>query len=315
MAAAAQAALPLNAAACCVAPPPIQFSFGAPVQLQSLLHLLPHPTGADLQVQSLLTYWSANSLPMRKDGVFRAVPNSAMQVRAPRCTVCLGNARVPSDSRPARSAQQLQVSSACFCVGATTHWHPCAQPLWTQEGDKVVAQFGAWSAIVSVGGELFQASPLGGGCSAASLHSCRACGACIPCCTLFLQGAVMLHKDRLPAHRPHPAPCWPSPFPSSAIRTPQAFFDTHEAANAAFEAAQQSRGKGLEEAPAPSTLTRRATSAEPSAGTAAAAGAGEAGAAGGGGMAAPAEKAGAPAQREQQPVKEEQPQQPAVAAT
>ena len=32
------------------------------------------------QVQSLFSYWSASSLPMRKDGVFRAVPNSALQV-------------------------------------------------------------------------------------------------------------------------------------------------------------------------------------------------------------------------------------------
>ncbi len=35
-----------------------------------------------LQVQSLFSYWSASSLPMRKDGVFRAVPNSALQVPA-----------------------------------------------------------------------------------------------------------------------------------------------------------------------------------------------------------------------------------------
>ncbi|EFN53928.1 hypothetical protein CHLNCDRAFT_53437 [Chlorella variabilis] len=55
-------------------------------------------------IQSMFTYWSGYSLPMRKDGVFRAVPNSA-----------------------------------------------------AQEGDKVLAQCGAWSAIVSVGGELFQA--------------------------------------------------------------------------------------------------------------------------------------------------------------
>ncbi|KAI7843626.1 hypothetical protein COHA_002866 [Chlorella ohadii] len=33
-------------------------------------------------VQSLFSYWSASSLPMRKDGVFRAVPNSALQVPA-----------------------------------------------------------------------------------------------------------------------------------------------------------------------------------------------------------------------------------------
>lgn len=71
----------------------------------------------------------------------------------------------------------------------------------------MVAQFGAWSAIVSVGGELFQA-----------------------------------------------------------------FFDTYDAATAAFEAALQSAGKGEEQgggggvvaAAGPRPNTRRAASAEPS---------------------------------------------------
>lgn len=163
---------------------------------------------AEQAVQSLFSYWSASSLPMRKDGVFRAVPNSALQ-----------------------------------------------------EGDKVVAQFGAWSAIVSVGGELFQA-----------------------------------------------------------------FFDTHEAANAAFEAALQSMGKGSDVGPGPASQAQRAPSAEPSAGKAAAAGAG-AGAAGAAGKAAAgkaspggnsdaadgAAEAGAHQQQQEQPdVKQEQPPQQAT---
>lgn len=49
-------------------------------------------------------YWSAHSLPPRRDGVFRAAPAAA-----------------------------------------------------AQGGDRVVAQCGAWSALVSLGGELFQA--------------------------------------------------------------------------------------------------------------------------------------------------------------
>ncbi|KAI3431438.1 hypothetical protein D9Q98_004490 [Chlorella vulgaris] len=56
-------------------------------------------------VAGMFGYWAATSLPMKKDGVFRAVP----------------------------------------------HFNG------SQEGDKVVAQCGAWSAIVKVDGELFQA--------------------------------------------------------------------------------------------------------------------------------------------------------------
>ncbi|PSC71967.1 B3 domain-containing transcription repressor VAL1-like [Micractinium conductrix] len=57
------------------------------------------------EVQSMMGYWSGQSLPVRRDGVFRAAPPSA---------------------------------------GA-------------EAGDRVVAQYGAWSAIVWLGGELFQA--------------------------------------------------------------------------------------------------------------------------------------------------------------
>lgn len=105
-----------------------------------------------MQIQSLLSYWSGYSLPMRRDGVFRAVPNTAVM----------------------------------------------------QEGDRVLAQYGAWSAIVSVGGELFQA-----------------------------------------------------------------FFDTHEAANAALEAALQSKGEeaaGASSAPAKrQAAAAAAAAAEPKA--------------------------------------------------
>ena len=62
-------------------------------RLNSRTGTLPSPLL--LQVQSSYTYWSGYSLPPRKDGVFRAVPNSA-----------------------------------------------------AQEGNKVVAQYGCWTAIV-----------------------------------------------------------------------------------------------------------------------------------------------------------------------
>ena len=68
-------------------------------------HLLPHQLPRWVQVQSMMGYWSGQSLPVRRDGVFRAAPPSA---------------------------------------GA-------------EAGDRVVAQYGAWSAIVWLGGELFQA--------------------------------------------------------------------------------------------------------------------------------------------------------------
>ena len=135
-----------------------------------------------LQVQGLFGYWSASSLPMRKDGVFRAVPNSALQVpAAPRC--------VPGNARCLQRGRRAANGCPQNCTLARS-WHPLpplrdaaaapAPPPCAQEGDKVVAQFGAWSAIVSVGGELFQASqPLWGTrCSTASLHSRRSTCTC-----------------------------------------------------------------------------------------------------------------------------------------
>lgn len=117
-----------------------------------------------------------------------------------------------------------------------------------------------------------------------------------------------------------PALCQ-EPHMSCARAALQAFFDTHEAANAAFEAALQSMGKGSDVGPGPASQAQRAPSAEPSAGKAAAAGAG-AGAAGAAGKASPggnsdaadgAAEAGAHQQQQEQPdVKQEQPPQQAT---
>ncbi|GAB4814049.1 hypothetical protein N2152v2_001095 [Parachlorella kessleri] len=73
-------------------------------QVESLKKKRIQQKQAAQQVQSSYTYWNGYSLPARRDGVFRAVPNSA-----------------------------------------------------AQEGDKVVAQYGCWTAIVTLGGECFQA--------------------------------------------------------------------------------------------------------------------------------------------------------------
>lgn len=140
-----------------------------------------------MQVQSLFTYWSANSLPMRKDGIFRAVPNSAAQVRSCRfCRFCSHSPATCLTRRPHCRLVGLDagaITRQCRRRGDLTAVMHCLEtkadaalpvpllPGLPQEGDKVVAQFGAWSAIVSVGGELFQASA-DARCSVASAAGC-----------------------------------------------------------------------------------------------------------------------------------------------
>lgn len=49
-----------------------------PFQPDPHTHIPSHPH-SHVQVQSSYTYWSGYSLPPRRDGVFRALPNSAAQ--------------------------------------------------------------------------------------------------------------------------------------------------------------------------------------------------------------------------------------------